>query len=60
MDTVNFGKLTRRMLGAPWVPKLRDPLDASCFESWDHLGDKETAGNYKPLSKKEQDIFHEF
>ena len=37
-----------------------DPLDASCFESWDHLDDKETTGNYKTLSSKEQDIFKHF
>lgn len=60
MGDINFGKLGKRMMKAPWVPLLRDPLDASCFESWDHLDDKETTGDYKPLSKKEQDIFHEF
>mmetsp|Transcript_25783 Transcript_25783/g.46519 ORF Transcript_25783/g.46519 Transcript_25783/m.46519 type:complete len:936 (+) Transcript_25783:465-3272(+) len=60
MGDVNFGKLVKRMMKAPWVPVLRDPLDASCFESWDHLDDKETTGEYKPLSKKEQAIFHEF
>lgn len=60
MGDINFGKLGKRMVKAPWVPLLRDPLDASCFESWDHLDDKETTGDYKPLSKKEQDIFHEF
>mmetsp|Transcript_38336 Transcript_38336/g.80666 ORF Transcript_38336/g.80666 Transcript_38336/m.80666 type:complete len:927 (+) Transcript_38336:361-3141(+) len=60
MGDINFGKLGKRMLKAPWVPVLRDPLDASCFESWDHLDDKETTGDYKPLSKKEQSIFKEF
>jgi len=57
---INFGKLGKRMMKAPWVPKLRDPLDASCFESWDHLDDKETTGEYKSLGKKEQDIFKDF
>jgi len=60
MESINFGKLGKRTLKAPWVPVLRDPLDASCFESWDHLDDKETTGEYKQLSKKEQAIFHEF
>ena len=57
---INFGKLSKRMIKAPWVPVLRDPLDASCFESWDHLDDKETRGTFKPLGKNEHDIFHEF
>ncbi|KAL9184858.1 hypothetical protein ACHAXT_002635 [Thalassiosira profunda] len=60
MGDINFGKLGKRMMKAPWVPLLRDPLDASCFESWDHLDDKETTGGYRPLSKKEQDIFQAF
>jgi len=60
MEEINFGKLGKRMSKAPWVPLLRDPLDASCFESWDHLDDKETTGDYKSLNKKEQDIFYEF
>eukprot|EP00956_Cyclotella_meneghiniana_P037142 scaffold134820_cov57-Cyclotella_meneghiniana.AAC.8 len=37
LEEVNFGKLGKRLATAPWVPQLRDPLDASCFESWDHL-----------------------
>lgn len=60
MEEINFGKLGKRMSKAPWVPVLRDPLDASCFESWDHLDDKETTGDYKPISKKEQNIFVDF
>jgi len=60
MKDINFGKLGKRLLKAPWVPRLRDPLDASCFESWDHLDDKETTGNYKTLSSKEQDMFQAF
>lgn len=60
MADINFGKLGKRMMKAPWVPVLRDPLDASCFESWDHLDDKETTGDYKPLSKKEQSVFEDF
>mmetsp|Transcript_11356 Transcript_11356/g.20492 ORF Transcript_11356/g.20492 Transcript_11356/m.20492 type:complete len:920 (-) Transcript_11356:192-2951(-) len=60
MADINFGKLGKRTMKAPWVPVLRDPLDASCFESWDHLDDKETTGEYKPLSKKEQAIFEAF
>ncbi|KAL7548944.1 hypothetical protein ACHAWF_012208 [Thalassiosira exigua] len=60
MDEINFGKLGKRLMKAPWVPVLRDPLDASCFESWDHLDDKETTGEYKQLSEKEQKIFRDF
>lgn len=60
MADINFGKLAKRMMKAPWVPQLRDPLDASCFESWDHLDDKETTGAYKALKSKEQAIFKDF
>lgn len=37
LEEINWGKLGKRLMKAPWVPRLRDPLDASCFESWDHL-----------------------
>lgn len=60
MKEINFGKLQKRLLKAPWVPSLRDPFDASCFESWDHLENKEKTASYKSLSSKEQDIFKDF
>eukprot|EP01082_Thalassiosira_pseudonana_P008222 g7612.t1 g7612 contig24:1057816-1061203(-) len=60
LSEINFGKLGKRMIKAPWVPRLRNPLDASCFESWDHLDDKETTGHYKALKSAEQEIFVEF
>ncbi|KAL7503738.1 hypothetical protein ACHAXN_001944 [Cyclotella atomus] len=60
LEEINWGKLGKRLMKAPWVPRLRDPLDASCFESWDHLDDKETTGNYKKLSSEEQKIFEDF
>jgi len=60
LKDINFHKMGKRMIKAPWVPRLRDPLDASCFESWDHLDDKESTGDYKKLTDDEQDIFEEF
>ena len=56
--TFDFGKLYNKQLVAPWVPKVRDPLDGSNFNRWDHLEDKER--DLTPLSDKEQQLFKDF
>jgi serine/threonine protein kinase len=58
-EEINFDKLKRKELKAPWVPKIKDPLDTSNFENWDHLDDKAKAKD-PPISAKDEEIFKDF
>lgn len=55
---VDFGKLFRKELEAPWVPKITDPFDVSYFDDWSEF-EKEKK-NLTPLAKKEQKLFEKF
>ena len=56
---VNFTKLVKKQIKAPWKPQIADPLDISHFESFvdrDGRGKKDT----KPLTEDEQLVFQDF
>jgi len=55
---VNVDKLLKRQWPAPWVPKIKNALDASHFDSYEHLEKDHT----KPpsLTQDEQDMFANF
>lgn len=55
---VDFRKLFRKEITAPWVPDIKDPLDVSNFDTWENL-EKEKK-HPKPLSAKEQQLFEGF
>lgn len=57
--SIDFAELRQKELTAPWVPEIKDPLDKSNFENWDHLEDK-TLKTDPPLSASEQQVFHNF
>jgi hypothetical protein len=56
---VNFNKLVKKQIKAPWVPQIEDPLDISNFEQYDG-GDEDFAKTKKPLTEQEQIVFQEF
>ena len=56
---IDFHKLKRKELKAPWVPKIKDPLDRSNFENWDHLDDKALAKD-PPISASDNALFQSF
>ena len=56
---INFEKLKRKEIPAPWIPQVKDPLDTSNFENWDHLDDKRKSKD-PPIAKKDDDIFKDF
>ncbi len=58
-EDINFEKLKRKELPAPWVPNIKDPLDTSNFENWDHLDDKAKSKD-PPISKKDDELFQTF
>ena len=56
---IDFKELRRMSLKAPYVPTIKDPLDATNFEDWSHLEDK-SHKKYKSLTKKQEEIFEDF
>jgi len=55
-DTMDWKKLSRKEIEAPWVPEVKDPFDARHFEKI-----RDTGGNYgRHLSPQEQELFKEF
>lgn len=56
---VNVDKLLHKEITAPWVPKFKDPLDASHFDSYKHV-ENEPPSNKPQLSSAQQALFKDF
>jgi len=56
---VNFTKLVKKQIKAPWVPEIDNPLDISHFENFDG-DDDDFLKDKKPLTPDEQAIFEDF
>ena len=57
-SSINFEKLRKKELEAPWVPKISNPLDASHFDYNRSAERSQPLGI--PLSKEEQELFQNF
>jgi len=60
LQEVNFGKLIKKKIQAPWVPDITEPLDTSNFESLDDAEDEDFLKGKAPLTAKEQLVFLDF
>lgn len=58
-SSIDFAKLRRKEIEAPWTPKIKDPLDMSQFDNWDHVKIK-SKDDYPKLNPKQQAIFKDF
>eukprot|EP00588_Corethron_pennatum_P031647 CAMPEP_0194346156 /NCGR_PEP_ID=MMETSP0171-20130528/105264_1 /TAXON_ID=218684 /ORGANISM="Corethron pennatum, Strain L29A3" /LENGTH=1009 /DNA_ID=CAMNT_0039113245 /DNA_START=182 /DNA_END=3211 /DNA_ORIENTATION=+ len=56
---INYDSLMAKKIVAPWVPSLSDPLDASHFDSYEHI-EMETEPIRNPLTPKQQAVFEGF
>ena len=58
--SIDLDKLRKRELKAPWIPELRDPLDASSFHP--DVSDLEDLmdATFPKISEKQQKIFSTF
>lgn len=56
---IDFAELRHKEIKAPWLPKIKDPLDKSNFVNWDYLNDK-TLQQDPPLSERHQRLFETF
>ncbi|KAL7541237.1 hypothetical protein ACHAWF_006882 [Thalassiosira exigua] len=57
---VNFAKLVKKQIKAPWVPHIEDPLDISHFENFDAEDQMDFTKGKKPLTADEQIVFQDF
>lgn len=53
---VDFDKLRQKKFRAPWKPDVKDALDVSEYDNWDHMAEDEKV---TPLTSKEQTKFAE-
>lgn len=53
---IDFGKLYRKELEAPWVPEIKDPFDGSNFKA----KREEDKSGLRPLTSWEQKLFEDF
>merc|ERR1719276_273156 len=58
-NVIDVDKLLHKKVPAPWVPRIKDPLDASHFDSYRHV-ENEPPSNKPHLSAGQQAQFEEF
>jgi len=56
LTDVDFDKLRQKKFRAPWKPEVKDALDVSKYDNWDHMAKDEKSA---PLTSKEQANFSE-
>ena len=57
---LNFDKLNERILKAPWLPEITNPLDARNFGDYTYEHREWKNAERKLLSTKEQELFNDF
>ena len=57
-ETIDWRKLTKMEIKAPWKPKIKSVLDTSHFEDFSREEKERDTG--RPLSAREQQVFDEF
>lgn len=58
-NVIDVEKLLLKQIPAPWVPRIKDPLDASHFDSYRHM-ENEPPSNKPHLSAAQQAMFTDF
>jgi len=58
-NVINVDKLLKKELPAPWIPKIKDPLDASHFDSYAHVENEGPPPKFT-LSAGQQELFRDF
>jgi len=56
---IDTDKLLNKRIPAPWVPRIKDALDTSHFDSYKHV-ENEPAGDRHHLSSLKQELFRDF
>jgi len=56
---IDVDKLLKKQIPPPWIPRIKDPLDATHFDSYRHL-ENEPPSNKPLLSPAQQQLFKDF
>lgn len=56
---LDLSALRKREVTAPWIPIVKDLMDTSCFDDWDHLVDKMVEKS-PDLTEGEERLFADF
>lgn len=56
---IDVDKLLNKKIPAPWIPQIKDPLDASHFDSYRHV-ENEPPSTKSHLSSHQQELFKDF
>ena len=59
ISVIETEKLLLKKIPAPWVPQIKDTLDASHFDSYRHV-ETEPPSNKPHLTSHQQDLFRDF
>lgn len=58
-NVIDVDKLLQKKIPAPWIPKIKDPLDASHFDSYAHVESEGPPPKFS-LSSGQQQLFKDF
>jgi len=58
-NVIDVDKLLNKRIPSPWVPRIKDPLDASHFDSYRHV-ENEPPSNKPHLTAAQQVLFKDF
>jgi protein kinase A len=58
-SVIDTDKLLNKKIQSPWTPQIKDPLDASHFDSYRHV-ENEPPSNKPHLTSSQQELFGEF
>ena len=58
-NVIDVDKLLKKKIPSPWVPRIKDPLDASHFDSYRHV-ENEPVSTKPPLTASQQSLFKDF
>jgi protein kinase A len=58
-NIIDVDRLLRKQIPPPWTPRIKDPLDATHFDSYRHL-ENEPPSTKPPLSPSQQLLFKDF
>eukprot|EP00978_Attheya_sp_CCMP212_P020976 scaffold60724_cov56-Attheya_sp.AAC.1 len=58
-SVIDTDKLINKKIQSPWTPQIKDPLDASHFDSYRHV-ENEPPSNKPHLTASQQELFSEF
>lgn len=56
---LDFNELRQKKIAAPYIPKIKDPLDASNFDDWKSVEDKRHQ-QFPSITREQEVVFDDF